>query len=155
MEAATSAASRGVGYAVGAALVLSPFVFLGVVNGDEGWYTVSSQLAARGQLPYRDFAFTQGPVFLYLLAPFERLLPGLVTARTISAICAAAGIGLILVVADRLAGRRAVIMSTALLVAATPSLPYWLALTKTYGVASLFLAATLYALTSPAAPARR
>jgi len=106
VTSATSFASTGLGYAVVAALVLCPFVLLGVVNGDEGWYTVSSQLAARGLLPYRDFAFTQGPVFLYLLAPFERLFPGLITARALSAVCAAVGIGLILVVADRLAGAR-------------------------------------------------
>ena len=42
--------------------VLGICAWLGVVKFDEGWYIVSSRLAGHGSLPYRDFAFTQGPL---------------------------------------------------------------------------------------------
>lgn len=47
--------------------------WLANLNQDEGWYLHSAQLVARGELPYRDFAFTQAPLmpFAYLGAlPF-------------------------------------------------------------------------------------
>ncbi len=38
-------------------------LYYGELNQDEGWYLYAARLAAEGQQPYRDFAFTQGPVF--------------------------------------------------------------------------------------------
>ena len=38
-------------------------LFWGELNQDEGWYLYAARLVAEGQQPYRDFAFTQGPVF--------------------------------------------------------------------------------------------
>lgn len=34
---------------------------LGELNQDEGWYLYAARQVAHGELPYRDFAFTQGP----------------------------------------------------------------------------------------------
>jgi hypothetical protein len=33
------------------------------LNQDEGWYLMAAQRVSEGQLPYRDFAFTQPPLF--------------------------------------------------------------------------------------------
>jgi hypothetical protein len=46
------------------------FVVLGEVNADEGWYLYASKLVTMGQQPYRDFAYTQTPLLLYLYGVF-------------------------------------------------------------------------------------
>lgn len=53
-----------IGAAVGAlALGLAAFnLVLGDLNQDEGWYLYAARLVAGGAAPYRDFAFTQGPL---------------------------------------------------------------------------------------------
>ena len=122
--------------------------WLGVVKFDEGWYIASSRLAGHGALPYRDFGFTQGPLFAYVLAPSQWVAPGVLSARITSSVCAALGVVLLLATARRLAGTRAAWLTGVLLLGAFPALPYWLSQTKTYGLASLFLAATVAALTS-------
>ncbi len=38
------------------------FVLRGRLNADEGWYLYSARLVYRGQLPFRDFSFTQMPL---------------------------------------------------------------------------------------------
>ena len=45
-------------------------LFLGELNQDEGWYLYAARLVSEGELPYVDFASTQGPVmpFVYSLA---------------------------------------------------------------------------------------
>lgn len=35
---------------------------LGNLNQDEGWYLYTAKLMSQGQLPFRDFAYTQGPI---------------------------------------------------------------------------------------------
>jgi hypothetical protein len=149
------AALWGVGAAAVTAIVGAMFAGLGVVNGDEGWYVISARLVGEGKLPYRDFAFTQGPVYSYLLAPFVSLAPGVYTARAVSVVCAAVAIGLLIAMARRVAGKWAAIASAAALLAAIPSLPYWLSITKTYALSCLFLAAILFTLTSALRPAIR
>src|SRR5437868_3616475 len=56
--------------------VLGVCAWLGVVKFDEGWYIVSARLVGHGALPYRDFAFTQGPLFPYVIAPSQWIAPG-------------------------------------------------------------------------------
>lgn len=45
-------------------------LFLGELNQDEGWYLYAARLVSEGRLPFRDFAFTQGPMLplVYALA---------------------------------------------------------------------------------------
>jgi hypothetical protein len=142
----------GVGASAVTAIVGGMFAWLGVVNGDEGWYVISAQLVGEGKLPYRDFAFTQGPVYAYLLAPFVRLSPGVYTARAVSVVCAVVAIGLLIAMARRVGGKWAAVASSAALLAAIPSLPYWLSITKTYALSCLFLAAILFTLMSAIPP---
>jgi hypothetical protein len=131
-----------------ALVVLGICAWFGDVKIDEGWYIVSSRLAAGGALPYRDFAYTQGPFLLYALAPAQALARGILSARIVSSGCAALGIGLVVSTARRLGGNRAAVYTGLLLLSLFPALPYWLSVTKTYGLASLFLAATVATLTS-------
>ena len=45
-------------------------LYFGDLNQDEGWYLYAARQVHEGQLPYRDFAFTQGPMLplVYSLA---------------------------------------------------------------------------------------
>jgi hypothetical protein len=131
------------------------FAWLGVVNGDEGWYALSARLVSEGRLPYRDFVFPQGPAYVYLLAPFVRLAPSVYSARALSVICTAASVGLLIATARRIGGKWAAYASGAALLATIPALPYWLSITKTYALTCLFLSAILFTLTSRARPAIR
>jgi hypothetical protein len=149
------AVSWGVGAAAVAAIIVGIYAWLGVVNGDEGWYVLCARLVAQGKVPYHDFAFTQGPVYLYVLAPFVRVVPSLYTARGVSVACTAVAIGLLVAMARRVGGRWAAIAAAAALLATIPSLPYWLSVTKTYALSCLFLAAILFALTAVTRPAVR
>jgi hypothetical protein len=142
----------GVGAAAVAAIVGSIFAWLGMVNGDEGWYVICARLVSEGRLPYHDFAFTQGPIYLYALAPFVRVVPDLYTARAVSVVCSAAAVGLLIAVARRVGGKWGAVAASAALLATIPSLPYWLSITKTYALSCLFLAAILFTLTSAARP---
>ena len=59
--------------ALGLSLLLTAAnLWLGDVNQDEGWYLYSARLVAEGKLPYRDFAFTQGPMLPVVYALFNR-----------------------------------------------------------------------------------
>ncbi|HZP59220.1 MAG TPA: hypothetical protein VFB27_02770 [Opitutaceae bacterium] len=49
--------------------VASTYVENGEVNADEGFYAYASYAAMHGQIPYRDFAFTQMPLLPYLQGP--------------------------------------------------------------------------------------
>jgi 4-amino-4-deoxy-L-arabinose transferase-like glycosyltransferase len=45
-------------------LILTAVVWMyAPLNQDEGWYLIATQRISQGFLPYRDFAFTQAPVF--------------------------------------------------------------------------------------------
>jgi len=136
-------------------LVCGVFAWLGIVNGDEGWFALSARLVGQGRLPYRDFAFTQGPAYAYLLAPFVRLAPGVYTTRTLSVVCTAASVGMLIAMARRVGGKWAALASCAALLATIPSLPYWLSITKTYALTCLFISAILFTLTSTIRPAVR
>ena len=45
-------------------------VFLGSLNQDEGWYLYAARLVMSGELPHRDFFFTQGLVMPIVYAAF-------------------------------------------------------------------------------------
>src|SRR4051812_9964468 len=138
-----------------AAIICAVFAWLGVVNGDEGWFALSGRLVGQGRLPYRDFAFTQGPAYAYLLAPFVRILPSLYTTRALSVVITAVSVGLLIASANRTGGKWAARASGLALLATIPSVPYWLSITKTYALTCLFLSAILFTLTSKVRPSIR
>jgi hypothetical protein len=136
------------GFLAASLVVLLTTALLGVVNLDEGWYAVSARLAARGAVPYRDFAFTQGPLLLYALAPSQLIAPGLLSARLTSVVLSAFGLALLAICVRRLAGTGAVMVFAVLLVATFPELSYWLAITKTVALTGACFALALFAVTS-------
>ena len=60
--------------AAGAFVVLgAAAVWMGGINQDEGWYLYAANLVAEGKVPYRDFAYTQGPVMPFVYSAFARV----------------------------------------------------------------------------------
>ena len=128
-------------------------ILLGNLNQDEGWYLLSALRVHGGQLPYRDFLFTQGPglpLVYGLLAPLWSWA-GVIGGRVLTAVFGLAAAAL----AARLAGecappnnRRSAPLLAWLLLACAPVHSYFSAIPKTYALAALFLLAGFNLLTS-------
>jgi hypothetical protein len=127
-------------------------LYFGDLNQDEGWYLYAARLVSQGDLPYRDFAFTQAPVlpFVYALAQSWMDHWGLAGGRLFSWVLgflsalAAAGI------AARLAlpGRRLLSALVAFaLIAGNVYQSYFTTVVKTYALCAFFLSTGLLALT--------
>ena len=125
------------------------FVVRGELNADEGWYLYASRLVYRGQLPYRDFSFTQMPLLPYVYGLVQMIKPSLYLGRVVSVAFAIGAVALCVRVAWREANRFAA-AAVAVLCLAAPTAIYNLTLTKTYALVAFFLAALLATLTSPA-----
>ena len=105
-------ASRGALIAVvalvGAFAVLAlVFVFWGRLNADEGWYLYGGRLAWKGELPYKDFAFTQMPLTAYVYGLLQTISTSVFLGRLTSLVFAVAAVALAAGVAWREAGRAA------------------------------------------------
>lgn len=126
--------------------------FWAPLNQDEGWYLYAARLVSQGQMPYRDFFYTQGPVMPYVYAacqPFISLF-GLLGGRFITAFF---GFGAILFAAETAAncvqrteeriGTRCIVWALA-----ASSLYHitFLTIPKTYGLCALLIAAAYYAM---------
>ncbi len=151
-----------VGLSVFAALVLScAAVWMGALNQDEGWYLYAANLVAEGQSPYRDFAYTQGPVLPEIYSFFSGLWKtgGLLAARVFNLSLGLAGVLLFCATASRLESRPERKGWTALVVffllATNLYHLYYLAIPKTYALASLFVALGFYFLSFVLAPSAR
>ena len=114
-------------------VVLAICVWYGVIKIDEGWYVVSTRFALHGRVPYNEWAWTQGPVLPYVLAPFQAVASGVTSARVVSATCAGLGIVLTIITSRRLSGNVGALLTGLLLVCLAPTLQYWLEVVKTYG----------------------
>lgn len=117
----------------GAIMLSSEF---GVLNFDEPWYLTASHLVATGQVPYRDFAFTQAPLLPYFYGAALGLVgENIAIGRYVSVGLAVLTLALALNIAHTIAGTRAAILTFVLLVA-TPDVLYFLAIIKTYSLAA-------------------
>lgn len=135
------------------ALLALVFVFRGRLNADEGWYLYGGRLAWRGQLPYKDFAFTQMPLTAYVYGLPQRIWASVLVGRLTSVVFAVGAVALSARVAWREAGKWAG-AAVALLCVAIPVGVYNLTLVKTYALSAFLLAAVLAALTSAGRPSR-
>ena len=131
------------------AILACTAVWFGGLNQDEGWYLYAANLVSEGNVPYRDFFFTQGPVMPTVYSAFTWVWKGwgLVGARIFTLSLGLAGIlfaaGLVrrLVPEDR---RNLASTVVVLLLACNIYHLYYLAIPKTYALAGLFVLAGIY-----------
>ena len=119
-------------------------VWLGSLNHDEGWYLYAANLVNEGRMPYRDFFYTQGPllpiVYSSLTWVWESF--GILGARFLGLVLGLLGISVAAALAGRSvpAEKRSVAAATVfLLLGSNLYHLYYLAIPKTYALASLFV----------------
>ena len=123
-------------------------VWLGGLNQDEGWYLYAANMVAEGKMLYRDFFYTQGPAMPMVYFCFSWVWKGwgLLGARVFTLI-----IGfLAVVVAARTAAdlapegrKREAALVTVFLLGCNLYHLYYIAIPKTYALASLLVAGGL------------
>lgn len=127
-------------------------IYWGDLNQDEGWYLYAARQVAHGAMPYRDFAFTQGPVLPLVYALFDggvRHL-GLAGGRLVTfalGFCAAVAAAALAARVAPAAARRQAAALAFMLLAGNVYQSYFTTVVKTYALCALFLAAGLLALT--------
>ena len=138
-------------------------VWLGGLNQDEGWYLYAAQLVRQGAMPYRDFFYTQGPLMPIVYSPLTAVWSrfGLLGARILTL---AIGFSAVLVFVASVrwlvptARRAAAGTIVFLLLGCNLYHLYFVAIPKTYALASLLVAIGAYmlvrALCDPSAKAR-
>ena len=118
--------------------------FFRQINLDEGWYLWASKLVYEGKLPYRDFAFPQGPLLPYVYGAFLRLFgEGLYQGRLITALLGCVSILLGMRLARRLGGERTVFIFLLLQITTVIAVAFQYAYTATYALATCFLIASI------------
>ncbi|NCC53445.1 MAG: hypothetical protein EOM20_19845, partial [Spartobacteria bacterium] len=126
-------------------------LYLGDLNQDEGWYLYAAGRVADGEVPYRDFAFTQTPLLplVYsLLWPVVRLF-GVAGGRMITSAFGLLAAGLAAWAAGRLAPRGWRSSSSVLafiLIALNVYHSYFTTIVKTYSLCAFFLSAGVLSL---------
>ena len=127
-------------------------VWLEALNQDEGWYLYAARLVSEGKTPYRDFFYTQAPVMPVVYAAFTSIWNsfGLLGARILTIVFGALGLAFFCAIAARLVapGRRALAaLAVFLLLGSNLYHLYYIAIPKTYALASLFVAIGFFLLT--------
>ena len=118
--------------------------FFRQLNLDEGWYLWASKLVYEGKLPYRDFAFPQGPLLPYVYGAFLHLFgEGLYQGRLMTALLGCVSILLGMRLARRLGGERTVLIFLLLQITTVIAVAFQYAYTATYALATCFLIASI------------
>ena len=133
------------------AILAAAAVWMGGLNQDEGWYLYAANLVSEGQIPYRDFFYTQGPVLPYFYAPFSWIWrwSGLLGARVFTLSLGLAGIAFFVMLAWRLAPEKRrphAALVAMILLGCNLYHVYYITIPKTYAIASLFVAAGFWLL---------
>jgi len=86
----------GLGVALSLHLASAAFhVLFGALNVDEGFYGIAARAITQGQLPYRDFGYSQPPVLPFVNGAVMRLIGfGLVQQRSTNGLWGALALGL-------------------------------------------------------------
>lgn len=132
-------------------LLYAEGLYLGDLNQDEGWYLLAARQVHRGQLPYRDFFFTQAPLLPYL---YGLLFPvwgpyGVAGGRLLTALL---GLGASLLAAGTAARivprvfRRHAFTTAFTLLGVNAYHAYFTTVVKTYSLTAVFFCAAFYAL---------
>lgn len=122
-------------------------LFMGDLNQDEGWYLYAAQRVADGWVPYRDFAFTQGPMLPLVYALFSPVIDsfGLGGGRVITWLLGFTSSVLAYAVARRLGGAVAGVLALTLLLANVYQ-SYFTTVVKTYSLCAWLIMVAVYAL---------
>lgn len=118
-------------------------LFFGELNQDEGWYLYAARLVSEGQLPFRDFAFTQGPMLPLVYAMGHGLVAqwGLAGGRVVTALFGLFAAMAAASLAARITPERkaAAAIFTFILIALNVYHSYFTTVVKTYSLCALFL----------------
>ncbi len=116
-------------------------VAYGAMNVDEGFYAAAARAVWQGEMPYRDFGFTQPPLVAYVNAPALALTGfGLFPQRAVNGVWGALAVLLAVRLVHRRAGAGAALTLAAIFTFA-PGWHYFVHLGKTYGLTSLLVMA--------------
>lgn len=120
-------------------------LFMGELNQDEGWYLYAARLVREGQLPFRDFAFTQGPMLplVYALGHPVVAVWGLGGGRVLTALFGLLAALAASALAARLAPKQkgTAALFAFILIALNVYHSYFTTVVKTYSLCALFLTA--------------
>mgnify|MGYP003586193107 CR=1 FL=1 len=125
-------------------------LYFGDLNQDEGWYLYAARQVHEGRLPYRDFAFTQGPMLPLVYSWAQPLVDrwGVAGGRLFSAalgfLAALAAAWLAARSSPRRTGSVAALLAF-ILIAANVYQSYFTTVVKTYALCMLFLTAGMLA----------
>lgn len=125
-------------------LSLAYFV-LGQTNTDEAWYLYASKLIYQGQMPFRDFAFTQTPLLPYIYGVSQVWRSSIALGRVVSVIISLGVLLLGIAIARRYAGARGGACAALFFAAFTFGI-YLDTIVKTYALLSLLFLATILVL---------
>ena len=118
--------------------------FFRQINLDEGWYLWASKLVYEGKLPYRDFAFPQGPLLPYVYGAILRLFgEGLYQGRLMTALLGCLSLLLGIRLARRLGGEQTVVIFLLLQITTLIAVAFQYAYTATYALATCLLIASI------------
>lgn len=134
----------------GGVFVILGLVFLvaGRANADEGWYLYAGRLVFEGEVPYRDFAYTQTPLLPYVYGLPQILIgPSMYLGRITSFLLSVANLSLCILLARRYSGHMAAGL-TALLFATFTYGIYFGVIVKTYALVSLLFTLTFVVISS-------
>lgn len=114
-------------------------VFHGALNTDEGFYAVATRAVAQGEMPYRDFGFTQPPLLLYANSlPLSVTGFGLFAQRIVNGLWALIALGLAALWLSWQT-RPGWALALVLFVALSSPWMYFIHLGKTYGFSTLLV----------------
>ena len=133
----------------GALLLAGAALWFAPLNQDEGWYLLSALRVRQGFLPYRDFAFTQGPLFPFV---YQGALPlvdrfGLAGGRLFTLLLAAGTFCAVLLTVYRSrvkTSRESPLWIAAALLGFNTFQAQYTTTVKTYALAGLLLSLALY-----------
>lgn len=131
-------------------------IWFGELNQDEGWYLYAGRMVAEGQLPFIDFASTQGPVmaFVYAFAwpvvDMFGVLGGRVFTAILGLLCSFGAAWLayriMLMVSRKREEAGAAALMTFVFIGINVYQSYFFAIVKTYSLAGLLLVGSFIAL---------
>ncbi|MGN0854134.1 MAG: ArnT family glycosyltransferase [Kiritimatiellia bacterium] len=133
------------------AILAAAAVWLGGLNQDEGWYLYAARMVGEGNVLYRDFFYTQGPLMPILYAPLAWVWRdgGLLGARILTAALGLVGMVFAAALARLLAPQErkdAAGIIAFLLLGCNLYHVYYTAIPKTYALAALFVMMGFYLL---------